>query len=154
MGGHSRGARRLDGEKAALDALLAGQAGSQRSPFDRIKQSPRRLSRSNMEALIDQLTWLEGLGDVDRPLAGLATQKVRYLASHGMILDASDLKDLNSSKRYALMLAVIQRLRSRVRDDIAEMSYDAWQKSISGRRKSSTPSSWGSVPEVKRSLQN
>jgi hypothetical protein len=36
-------------------------------------------------------------------------------------LDASDLKDLNSSKRYALMLAVIQRLRSRVRDDIAEM---------------------------------
>jgi hypothetical protein len=113
--------RLTDSEKVALDALLAGQEGSQRSPFDRIKQSPRRLSRSNMEALIDQLTWLEGLGDVDRPLADLATQKVRYLASHGMTLDASDLKDLNSSKRYALMLAVIQRLRSRVRDDIAEM---------------------------------
>ena len=38
-----------------------------------------------------------------------------------MTLDASDLKDLNSSKRHALMLAAIQRLRSRVRDDIAEM---------------------------------
>jgi hypothetical protein len=110
-----------DGERAGLDALLDGQVVSQRSPFDRIKQSPRRLSRSNMETLIDQLTWLEGLGDVGRPLAGLATQKVRYLASHAMTLDASDLKDLKPAKRYALMLAVIQRRRSRVRDDIAEM---------------------------------
>jgi uncharacterized protein DUF4158 len=143
--------RLSDRERAALDALLAGQAGSQRSPFDRIKQSPRRLSRSNMEALIDQLTWLEGLGDVDRPLAGLATQKVRYLASHAMTLDASDLKDLSSSKRYALMLAAILRLRSRVRDDIAEM---LWQRSISGPRKSSSPSFWGSVPEAKRSSPN
>jgi hypothetical protein len=77
--------RLSDRERAALDALLAGQAVSQRSPFDRIKQSPRRLSRTNMEALIYQLTCLEGLGDASQVQSIYPNCRIRRLKEfHGL----------------------------------------------------------------------
>jgi hypothetical protein len=96
--------RLSDGERAGLDALLDGQAGSQRSPFDRIKQSPQRLSRSNMEALLDQLNWLEGLSDVDRPLAGEqpkvgGVQRTSVVSAHARS-GCTDLSAARSDSRH------------------------------------------------------
>lgn len=113
--------RLTDTQRAALDELIVVELDHRRSEYDRIKRSPKRPSRDNLDALTEQLTWLEGLGEVDKPLEGIAAIKLRYFANYAMALDAAELKDVKPRKRHALILALIQRLRARIRDDIAEM---------------------------------
>ena len=108
-------------QRAGFDQLLHMELDRRRSAFDRLKRLPKRPSRDNLDALIDQCTWLDRFGDVETLLAGIPHLKLRYLATYAMALDAGELKDITPPKRYALILALIQHLRARVRDDLAEM---------------------------------
>ena len=114
-------ARLSDLQRATLDQLIVTEIDQRRSDFDRIKRLPKRPSRDNLDALTEQLTWLESLGEVDQPLDGVAAVKLRYFANYAMALDAGELKNIRPAKRYVVILALIQRLRARVRDDMAEM---------------------------------
>ncbi|MDF4961967.1 Tn3 family transposase, partial [Vibrio parahaemolyticus] len=78
-------------------------------------------SRKHLDALIEQLQWLESLPDCDQMLAGVPTTKVKHMADVAAALDAGDMKDLRPAKRHALILALIYQMRVRARDDIAEM---------------------------------
>ena len=109
-------ARLTEAHRTRLDRLLTTELDRRRSAFDRLKRSPKRPSRDHLDALIEQLTWLDSLGDVEAPLVGISTIKLRYFSTYAMALDAGELKDLAPPKRYALILALIQRLRARVRE--------------------------------------
>lgn len=117
-----RVARRLAPEdKTRLDRLLSRDFTRRQSAYHGIKRNAQRPSRKHLEILLDHLSWLEGLGDFSRPLSGIPATKLRSLANQAMQLDAANLKETRPEKRYTLMLALIDRMRVRTRDDLAEM---------------------------------
>ncbi|ARM04497.1 Tn3 family transposase [Burkholderia pseudomallei] len=118
-----RVARRLsDVQKLALDRLLARDLSSRQTAYNRIKRHAKRPSRQHLDLLIDQIGWLDGLGDFSLAIAGIPAAKLRSLAQQAMALDASALKnDTLPEKRYTLIVALLNRMRVRARDDLADM---------------------------------
>ncbi|RQU96227.1 Tn3 family transposase [Burkholderia cenocepacia] len=115
--------RRLtDEQKLALDRLLARDLSSRQTAYNRIKRHAKRPSRQHLDLLIDQIGWLDGLGDFSLAMAGIPAAKLRSLAQQAMALDASALKnDTLPEKRYTLIVALLNRMRVRARDDLADM---------------------------------
>ncbi|WP_321908112.1 Tn3 family transposase [Burkholderia cepacia] len=115
--------RRLtDQQKLALDRLLSRDLSNRQTAYNRIKRHAKRPSRQHLDMLIDQLVWLEDLGDFSLAIAGIPASKLRSLAQQAMALDASALKsDTLPEKRYTLIVALLNRMRVRARDDLADM---------------------------------
>ncbi|WP_260427535.1 DUF4158 domain-containing protein [Burkholderia cenocepacia] len=85
--------RRLtDEQKLALDRLLARDLSSRQTAYNRIKRHAKRPSRQHLDLLIDQIGWLDGLGDFSLAMAGIPAAKLRSLAQQAMALDASALR--------------------------------------------------------------
>ena len=118
-----RVARRLtDEQKRDLDRLLARDLSSRQTAYNRIKRHANRPSRQHLDLLIGQITWLDEIGDLTIALAGVPASKLRSLAMQAMALDASALKqDTLPEKRYTLIVALLNRMRVRARDDLADM---------------------------------
>ncbi|MGF6472239.1 TnpA family transposase [Paraburkholderia youngii] len=115
--------RRLtDEQKLALDRLLARDLSNRQTAYHRIKRHAKRPSRQHLELLIDQIAWLDELGDFSLAIAGIPASKLRSLANQAMALDASALRnDTLPEKRYTLIVALLNRMRVRARDDLADM---------------------------------
>ncbi|MEB2558739.1 DUF4158 domain-containing protein [Burkholderia cenocepacia] len=115
--------RRLsNAQKRIFDRLLARDLSQRQTDYHRVKRHAKRPSRQNLDLLINQMTWLDGLGDFAVALAGIPTTILRSLAAQAETLDASALKtDTHPDKRYTLIAALLNRMRVRVRDDLAEM---------------------------------
>ncbi|CAJ2881670.1 transposase [Burkholderia pseudomallei] len=115
--------RRLtDAQKLALDRLLARDLSSRQTAFNRIKRHAKRPSRQHLDMLIDQIAWLDEIGDFSLAVAGIPASKLRSLANQAMALDASALRnDTQPEKRYTLIVALLNRMRVRARDDLADM---------------------------------
>lgn len=117
-----RVAKRLTSEQRDfLEHLLMTEFAQRQTQFNQIKRSAKRASKKHLENLLDQLTWLESLIDVVKPLDGIPLSKLTHFASQAMALDASELKGLNPEKRHTLILALIRSMRVRARDDLTEM---------------------------------
>lgn len=108
-------------DKSRLDELIANDLPSHTTAFHRVKKLPKRASRKHLEEVLEQLQWLESLGDIDASLHSIPAAKVRHLANQANALDAGNLKATSPERRYAMILALIQRMRVRARDDLAEM---------------------------------
>jgi hypothetical protein len=65
--------------------------------------------------------WLEIFGDKRELLTGLTPAKIRHFAAEAQVLDAAELKDVTTPKRYTLLLCLIHRAQIQARDDLAEM---------------------------------
>src|SRR3546814_20729526 len=104
-----------------MDSLCATDFAQRQSAFQAIKAIPKRATKKNLEAVLDQLAWLKTLGDVDDSLRGAPVNKIRHLAHQAALLDAADLKRTAPSGRYTLMLAMIHRMRGSAREALAEM---------------------------------
>ncbi|MDN0077570.1 hypothetical protein QU481_22370 [Crenobacter sp. SG2303] len=115
--------RRLtDEQKLALDRLLARDLSSRQTAYNRIKRHAKRPSRQRLDQLIDQIAWLDELGDFSLALAGIPASKLRSLAQQAMAFDASALRnDTLPEKRYTLIVALLNRIHVRARDDLADM---------------------------------
>jgi len=117
-----RVARRLtEDQKSDLDRLLARDFASRQTAYNRIKRHAKRPSRQHLDMLIDHLSWLDGLGDFSYPLSDIPASKLRSLATQAMSLDAANLKETLPEKRYTLIIALLNRMRVRARDDLADM---------------------------------
>jgi TnpA family transposase len=114
--------KRLSPEQAKkLDNLLKSEADQKFTAFHSLKDLPKRSTVSHLETLLNHLDWLDAMGDVDLPLTEIPPAKIRAFAHEARVLDASDFKRFTPPKRYTLLLCLIQQMRVRTRDDIAEM---------------------------------
>jgi len=104
-----------------LDALLQGELPARQTRFNQLKRSAKKSSRKHLDALIEQLRWLESLPDCEAALAGVPVTKIKHMGDVAAVLDAGDMKDFLPTKRHAYILALIYQMRVRARDDIAEM---------------------------------
>lgn len=111
-----------DEQKRDLDRLLARDLSSRQTVYNRIKRHAKRPSRQHLDMLINQVAWLDELGNFTIALAGVPASKLRSLAMQAIALDASALKrDTLPEKRYTLIVALLNRMRVRARDDLADM---------------------------------
>src|SRR3546814_14229558 len=100
-----------------MDSLCATDFAQRQSAFQAIKAIPKRATKKHLEAVLDQLAWLKRIGDVDDSLRGAPVNKIRHHAHQAALLDADDLQRTATSRRYALTLALINRLRVRAGED-------------------------------------
>ncbi|WP_049279375.1 Tn3 family transposase, partial [Ralstonia solanacearum] len=117
-----RVARRLsDEDQQRLDKLIAREFNNRQTAYNNIKRHARRPSRKHLDLLIEHIAWLDSLGDFDDVVAGVPASKLRSLAAQAMTLDAANLKETPPEKRYTLIVALLNHMRVRSRDDLAEM---------------------------------
>lgn len=115
--------RKLNPEDIArLDGLLkTTEVVHRHTSFQEIKESPKKPSLTHLDAILDHLTWLGTLGDVDSPLSGIPPALLQHFATEAKALHAGELREVQAPKRYTLLLCLIHRMRIRTRDDAAEM---------------------------------
>ena len=104
-----------------LDKLLDAELPVRRTLYNKIKRSAKKASRKHIDLVLDQLSWLESLPDIDVLLKGVPATKLKHLADVASALDAGDMKDFRPAKRHTLILALVRQMRISARDDIAEM---------------------------------
>jgi hypothetical protein len=111
--GHRAGLLRL----LDVDALVPGA----KSPFNRLKQHAQRATWSHFKDQVNQLAWVDELGDTAAWLGGVAPGKVTDFAGEAAAADAGVLRDYAVVKRVAVMAALAHKARMRARDDLVTM---------------------------------
>ena len=113
--------RLTDAEFLRLDELLRPDAKAFRTPYNSLKQLPKKPTLKNLQELLNHLEWLLGLGAFEPLLKDIPPLKIKHFAAEAKALDAGELKDFNEPKRYALLLCLIRRAHIKVRDALGQM---------------------------------
>lgn len=108
--------------KEGLQALLlTDKLARRQSEYNALKTSAKRPTRKHLERLVEHLEWLESISVMDSLFEGIPDTKIRFFASQAMSYDVSELRECAEAKRYTLIVALIQRMQIRARDQLAEM---------------------------------
>lgn len=110
--------KRLEGFEALL---LTDKLERRQSEYNTLKKSAKRPTRKHLEMLVEHLEWLESISGVDSLFEGIPDTKIRHFAAQAMAYDVSELRECAEAKRYTLIVALIQRMQVRARDQLAEM---------------------------------
>ena len=113
--------RLTDAEFLRLDELLMPDAKAFRTPYNSLKQLPKKPTLKNLQELLNHLEWLLGLGDFEPLLKDIPPLKIKHFAAEAKALDAGELKDFSEPKRYALLICLIRRAHIKVRDALGQM---------------------------------
>lgn len=106
---------------ARLDDLLKPDSKAFRTPYNALKELPKKPTLKHLQELLEHLEWLGGLGDFDPVLANIPPLKIKHFAGEAKVLDAAELKDFNEPKRLALLVCLVTRARIKTRDALAQM---------------------------------
>lgn len=113
--------RLTSGQFTALDNLLQPDKQAYRTPYNSLKQLPKKPTLKHLQELLGHLEWLHGLGDFETVLANLPPLKIKHFAEEAKALDAAELKDFTDSKRIALLVCLVHRAQIKTRDALAQM---------------------------------
>jgi len=114
--------RRLTpGQIAQFDTLLLPDAKAFRTPYNLLKQLPKKPSLKHLQELLSHLEWLLGLGNFEEVLEDIPPLKIKHFAGEAKALDAGEMKKFNEPKRYALLVCLIRRAHIKTRDALAQM---------------------------------
>ncbi len=112
--------RLSDAEFLRLDELLMPDTKAFRTPYNSLKQLPKKPTLKNLQELLTHLEWLLGLGDFEAVLKDIPPLKIKHFAAEAKALDAGEIKDFNEPKRYALLICLIRRAHIKVRDALGQ----------------------------------
>lgn len=104
-----------------LENLLKPDSQIYRTPFNRIKDLPENPTLTHLQQLLEQLEWLDSLGELSEKLADLPPLKIKHFAALAKTLDAAEMKDFHPVKRIAVIVCLIHRAKIKNRDALAEM---------------------------------
>ncbi|KUL61210.1 hypothetical protein ADL28_15985 [Streptomyces violaceusniger] len=108
-------------DRARVQGLLEVGGLDRKSGPNRLKKPAKRPSWSHLKEQHKQLQWVDGLGDTDAWLEGIAPGKIADFAAEAGALDAAELRDYETGKLIALLACLVHAARRRARDDLAEM---------------------------------
>ncbi|MEJ8662179.1 hypothetical protein WKI58_37895 [Streptomyces halotolerans] len=108
-------------ERAGLARLLEERDADGTTLFNRLKRPAQGPSWSHFKNLTKRLEWVDGLGDTDVWMDGVAAGKVTDFAGEADAADVAELRDYRPVKRIALVACLVHKARMRVRDDLATM---------------------------------
>jgi TnpA family transposase len=104
-----------------LNDLLSSHFVERRSPYNDLKQLPKRPTRDHLNDLIVHLIWLDSLGDVKAFLNNITVAKIQHFAAEARVLDASEVKEISQPKRVTLLLSLIYAAQVQTRDNLVSM---------------------------------
>lgn len=113
--------RMTSADLTRLNDLLLPDAKAFRTPYNLLKQLPKKPTLAHLQELLAHMEWLLGLGDFEIALKNIPPLKIKHFAGESKVLDAGELKDFNEPKRYALLVCLIYRSQIKTRDAIAGM---------------------------------
>src|SRR5665811_2079656 len=108
-------------QQAVLETLLVVDQKTQKSPFAYMCAAPGRASRTNLNALIDRYQWLQQLPNPTTALQSIADSKILQWSNEARRLNALELREYITPRRYTLLMAVIHDARGQVLDDLTQM---------------------------------
>jgi TnpA family transposase len=108
-------------QRVALETMLVVDPKTQKSPFANLCAAPGRASRRNLNALIDRYRWLQQLPDPTTALQSIADSKIMQWSNEARRLNALELREYITPRRYTLLMAVIHDARAQVLDDLTQM---------------------------------
>lgn len=108
-------------QRVALETMLVVDPKTQKSPFANLCAAPGRASRRNLNALIDRYQWLQQLPDPTTALQSIADSKILQWSNEARRLNALELREYITPRRYTLLMAVIHDARGQVLDDLTQM---------------------------------
>jgi hypothetical protein len=95
-------ARLDEASRAALSTLLQTSAEAAYTPFTRIKEPPKSATLTHLDEWLSRLIWLQSLGNTQKVLEGIRSNKIIHLAEEAQSLPATDVADSLPPKRFAL----------------------------------------------------
>jgi hypothetical protein len=104
-----------------LEELLVVDPRLHRSPYNRLKQLPKRPTLTHLQDWLTHREWLLTLGETQQPLTGLPPIKLKHFAAEAKALDVAEMRAFSPPKRYTLLLCLIHRIRTQTQDELAEM---------------------------------
>lgn len=113
--------RLTDSQIVQLEDLLQLDQVAYRTPYNSLKQLPKKPSLKHLQELLTHLEWLQSLGDFERILHDIPPLKIKHFAGEAKALDASEMKDFNQPKRIALLVCLIYHAGIKARDALAQM---------------------------------
>jgi TnpA family transposase len=108
-------------QRVALETMLVVDPKTQKSPFANLCAAPGRASRRNLNALIDRYQWLQQLPAPTTALQSIADSKILQWSNEARRLNALELREYITPRRYTLLMAVIHDARGQVLDDLTQM---------------------------------
>jgi TnpA family transposase len=111
-----------------LDALFVIKSGFARTGYNALKRLPKSPSISHFKELITHHDWLSSFGDTDKYLTDIAKIKLQQFAAEAKSLDASNYKNMNDSRRTALIICLVHQAQRRAKDSLAIMYYKTISK--------------------------
>lgn len=107
-------------QKETLDNMLVVDTKGY-SIFNELKELPKNSTLNNLKDTLNNYIRLKKFGFDKEILIGIHHYKIKYFASYGRSLDASEMKDFNKNKRYTILICFVYFNTIRCCDDLITM---------------------------------
>jgi len=104
-----------------LDDLFIIKSGFNKTGYNSLKRLPKNPTISHFKELLEHHDWLLLFGNTEKYLQNISKVKLQQFSVEAKSLDASDFKDMNKHRRYALILCLINQAQRRAKDSLAIM---------------------------------
>jgi TnpA family transposase len=104
-----------------LNDLIHLKIGPSKTGYNNLKRLPKNPTITHFKELLEHHNWLMSLGNMEKYLLGISKVKLQQFTTEAKSLDASDFKDMNLTRRYALIICLIQHAQRRSKDALAIM---------------------------------
>lgn len=114
--------RRLNSTQiSTLEKLVEPDSQSYRTPYNSLKQLPKKATLKHLQELLTHLEWLVGTGDFKEVLQNISPLKIKHFYAQAKALDAREIKDFADAKRLTLLVCLTHRSQIKARDALIEM---------------------------------
>jgi len=107
--------------RVSLERLWMTETIGLVTPWHQIKQDPGKPTLTHLQQWTERSQWLSQLRFGSDALLALPEAKLKHFAQEAQTLDAAQMKELPTDKRYTLAVALIHSQYAQGLDDLAEM---------------------------------
>ena len=104
-----------------MDDLFIVKPGFNKTGYNSLKRLPKNPTITHFKELIEHHDWLLSFGNIEEYLQDISKIKLQQFSAEAKSLDASDFKDMNKHRRYALIVCLIHHAQRRAKDSLAIM---------------------------------
>jgi TnpA family transposase len=105
----------------ALNDLFLVKPGYSKTGYNSLKRLPKNPTITHFKELLEHHDWLLSFGITEAYVVDISKIKLQQFSVEAKSLDASDFKQMNIYRRYALIICLIHHAQRRAKDALAIM---------------------------------
>ena len=102
-----------------LDTMIQHTDGYNRTDYNRLKELPCKPTITNLYDLIKHHDWLLNLGSLNEVMGKISHIKLSQFAEYAISQDVSDIREMNSAKKYSMAAILIHHAQRETKDALA-----------------------------------